>query len=58
MLLGIILVTIVLEILIIIPLTCIIIKITYPIFDDHFDENFLRDYKEIIDDIIKGRKSD
>lgn len=52
------LVIIFLEILITISIAYIIIKIVYPIFDNHFDENFLRDYKEIIDDIIKERKSE
>lgn len=47
--------TILLEIFFVISLTFIIIKMLYPIFVDHFDENFLKDYKEIIDDIINGR---
>lgn len=49
------LVTLVLGALFIIPLVHLIIKIVYPIYDNHFDEDFLIDYKEIIDDIIDGR---
>lgn len=36
-------------------LTIFIIKMIYPIFDDHFDENFLRDYKEVIDELVTRR---
>lgn len=46
------LVSSVLGALFIILLVYLIIKIVYPIYDNHFDEDFLKDYKEIIDDII------
>lgn len=49
------LVTLVLGALFIIPLIYLIIKIVYPIYDNHFNEDFLKDYKEIIDDIIEGK---
>lgn len=52
-----ILITILSGILFILFSAYLIIKIVYPIFDDYFDENFLRDYKEIIDEIIKERYS-
>ena len=48
-------VTLVVEALVIMLLIYLIVKIVYPIYDNHFDENFLIDYKEIIDDIIKER---
>lgn len=39
---------------------CYIVKFINPIFDNHFERNFLADYKEIIDDIIseKGEEKD
>lgn len=49
------LITILLEALFIIFLIFLIVKIMHPIYDNHSEENFLRDYKEIIDDIIKER---
>lgn len=51
-------ITMLIEFFITIFLIYSIIEIMNPIYDNHFDENFLRDYKEIIDDIIKGRKSE
>lgn len=49
------LVTILLEALVIISLFFLIVKIMHPIYDNHSEENFLRDYKEIIDDIIEKK---
>lgn len=49
------LITILLEALFIMFLFFLIVKIMYPIYDNHSEENFLRDYKEIIDDIIEKK---
>lgn len=43
---------IVFEIFVVIFLAIIIVQTMKPIFDNNIDENFLRDYKEIIDEII------
>lgn len=51
------LVTILLEALFIIFLIFLIVKMMRPIYDNHFEENFLRDYKEIIDDILEKKYS-
>lgn len=46
----------IIEFLIVIPIGLIISQTMKPLFDSHLDENFLKDYKEIIDEIIKERE--
>ena len=41
-----------------IPIIYFIYRIVSPIWDSHDDENFLMDYKEIIDCLLKERKKD
>lgn len=43
------------EILVVIFLIFVVFKTMKPLFDSNLDENFLRDYKEIIDEIIKRK---
>lgn len=45
-------VVLILEVSIAIPLISAIVQLMKPIFDSSVDENFLRDFKEIIDELI------
>lgn len=41
------------SVLVTVLLWFILIQTFYPMFDNNIDENFLRDYKEVIDEIVK-----
>lgn len=52
---GIIVFGFLLELLFMLALAFIIMQTLYPIFDNSVDENFLKDYKEIVDEIIRNK---
>lgn len=41
------------SIFIVLPMIFIMVQTFYPLFDNNIDENLLKDYKEIIDEIVK-----
>ena len=44
-----------LPVLFILPMVYIMIQTFYPLFDNNIDENLLKDYKEIIDEIVRAK---
>lgn len=54
--LSFIIVDVIIIVCMLIPFMCFVIKISKPIWNDNISENFLRDYKEIIDEMIAMKK--
>ncbi len=48
-------VVLLLPVLVVLSLVIIMIQTFYPMFDTNIDENLLKDYKEIIDEIVKAK---